>query len=76
MTLAESKEGQTVFVKKVKGTGASKRRLMDMGISKGTELKVERFAPLLDPVQIKLKGYSLALRRSECAFIETEQNKS
>ena len=72
MTLAESKEGQTVFVKKVKGTGASKRRLMDMGISKGTELKVERFAPLLDPVQIKLKGYSLALRRSECAFIETE----
>ena len=72
MTLAESKEGQTVVVRKVKGPGPSKRRLMDMGISRGTELKVERFAPLRDPIQIKLKGYSLALRRSECAFIETE----
>jgi len=72
MTLAESKEGQTVVVRKVKGSGPSKRRLMDMGISKGTELKVERFAPLMDPIHIKLKGYSLALRRSECAFIETE----
>jgi len=72
VTLAESKEGQTVVVRKVKGPGPSKRRLMDMGISRGTELKVERFAPLRDPIQIKLKGYSLALRRSECAFIETE----
>lgn len=73
--MAESREGQTVIVKKVKGSGPSKRRLMDMGISKGTELTVERFAPLLDPVQIRLKGYSLALRRTECAFIETETNK-
>lgn len=73
--MAESREGQTVIVKKVKGPGPSKRRLMDMGISKGTELTVERFAPLLDPVQIRLKGYSLALRRTECAFIETETDK-
>ncbi len=72
MTLAESMEGQTVRTLRVKGSGAIKQRLLDMGISRGAELKVERYAPLKDPIQITVKGYSLALRVAEGRMIETE----
>lgn len=72
MTLADSKEGQTLKIKKINGSGAIKQRLLDMGVGRGAELKVERYAPLKDPIQITVRGYSLALRVSEGRMIEVE----
>jgi ferrous iron transport protein A len=70
MTLAEMKEGEIAQIVRVGGSGAIKQRMMDMGITAGSELKVERYAPLMDPIQIKIKGYSLALRVAEGKLIE------
>jgi ferrous iron transport protein A len=72
MTLAESSEGQLVKVLKINGTGAIKQRLLDMGIAREAQLKVERYAPLKDPIQISVKGYSLALRVAEGQMINVE----
>ena len=68
--LAEVEEGDVVTVSKITGTSAIKQRLMDMGIVRGADIKVERYAPLNDPIHIIVKGYSLAIRVSEGKMIE------
>lgn len=70
MTLKEVKTGQTVTVKKVSGTGAVKRRIMDMGVTKGTEIHVRKVAPLGDPIEITIRGYELSLRKADAVMIE------
>lgn len=72
MTLAEVSEGQKVKVVKVCGARAIRQRLLDMGLMSGTVISVERYAPLLDPIHIKVKGTSLALRVSEGKMITVE----
>jgi ferrous iron transport protein A len=69
-TLKETKPGETVSVATFHGTGALRRRLMDMGITKGTEIYVRKVAPLGDPIQITVRGYELSLRKSEAESIE------
>jgi ferrous iron transport protein A len=69
-TLDKVKTGETVKVDKLSGSGAVKRRLMDMGITKGTHIFVRKLAPLGDPVEVTVRGYELSLRRSEAKLIE------
>ena len=71
MTLKEAKIGQTVTVKKLNGEGAVKRRIMDMGITKGVEIYVRKVAPLGDPIEITVRGYELSLRKADAEMIET-----
>lgn len=71
-TLKEALCGETVSVTKINGTGALKRRIMDMGITKGTKLFVRKVAPLGDPVEIMVRGYELSLRRGDAEIIEIE----
>lgn len=68
-TLREAAVGETVTVAKLDGQGALKRRIMDMGITKGAEIIVRRVAPLGDPIEINLRGYSLSIRKSEAEII-------
>ena len=72
MTLREAKIGQTVTVKKLTGEGAVKRRIMDMGITKGVEVYIRKVAPLGDPVEVTVRGYELALRKADAEMIEVE----
>ena len=72
-TLKETRIGETVTVKRLGGEGAVKRRIMDMGITKGTEIYVRKLAPLGDPVEITVRGYELSLRRADAEMIELEQ---
>lgn len=69
-TLREVAVGQTVKVKKLTGDGPVKRRIMDMGITKGTEVLVRKVAPLGDPIEVKVRGYELSLRKADAAMIE------
>lgn len=71
-TLKDVKIGETVRVTKVGGEGAIKRRIMDMGITKGVSIKVMKVAPLGDPVEITVRGYELTLRKADCQNIEVE----
>ena len=71
-TLKEARIGQTVRVKKLNGEGAVKRRVMDMGITKGTEVYIRKVAPLGDPIEITVRGYELSLRKADAEMIETE----
>ncbi len=71
-TLKDVKIGETVKVKKLHGEGAVKRRIMDMGITKGVEISVRKVAPLGDPVEITLRGYELSLRKADAEMIEVE----
>lgn len=71
-TLRDAKVGQTVKVAKLTGEGAVKRRIMDMGITKGTEIKVVKIAPLGDPMELNVRGYDLSVRKNEAATIEVE----
>ena len=71
-TLKEIACGQTVKVKKLMGEGAIKRRIMDMGITKGVEIFVRKVAPLGDPVEVTVRGYELSLRRAGAGIIEVE----
>lgn len=64
-TLKETKPGETVTVTKLVGEGAAKRRIMDMGITKGTTLTVRKVAPLGDPVEITVRGYELSIRKED-----------
>lgn len=64
--------GQTVVVKKLSGEGPLKRRIMDMGITKGVEVYVRKVAPLGDPVEVTVRGYELSLRKADVAMIEVE----
>lgn len=70
MTLKEAKIGTTVTVKKLNGEGAVKRRIMDMGITKGTEIYVRKVAPLGDPIEVTVRGYELSLRKADAEMIE------
>lgn len=69
-TLREAAVGETVRVLRLHGEGAVKRRLMDMGITKGTQLYVRRVAPLGDPVEVTVRGYELTLRKADGEMIE------
>jgi len=71
-TLAEAREGELVRVVRLGGSGAIRQRLMDMGVRRGVELVIERYAPLRDPMQIRVMGYSLALRVADAGNIEIE----
>ncbi len=69
-TLREAKIGDTVTVVKLHGEGAVKRRIMDMGITKGVEIHVRKVAPLGDPVEVTVRGYELSLRKADAEMIE------
>ena len=69
MTLKEAAIGSTVTVTKVGGEGALKRHIMDMGITKGTDVYVRKVAPLGDPIEVTVRGYELSLRKSEAESI-------
>ena len=69
-TLREAKIGETVKVVKLHGEGAIKRRIMDLGITKGTEVYVRKVAPLGDPVEVTVRGYELSLRKADAEMIE------
>ena len=71
-TLRQVKVGDTVKVVKLHGEGAVKRRIMDMGITKGVEVYVRKVAPLGDPIEITVRGYELSLRKADAEMIEVE----
>ncbi len=71
-TLKQVKVGETVRVVKLHGEGAVKRRIMDMGITRGVEIYVRKVAPLGDPVEITVRGYELSLRKADADIIEIE----
>lgn len=71
-TLKAAKIGDTVKVVKLHGEGAIKRRIMDMGITKGTEIHIRKVAPLGDPVEVTVRGYELSLRKADADMIEVE----
>lgn len=72
MNLKEVKIGDTVTVAKIGGEGAVKRRIMDMGITKGAEITVRKVAPLGDPIQVTVRGYELSLRKEDAENIEVK----
>ncbi|MBQ3406216.1 MAG: ferrous iron transport protein A [Lachnospiraceae bacterium] len=72
MTLKDVHVGQTVKVAKIIGTGPVKRRIMDMGITKGVEIFVRKVAPLGDPMELKVRGYELSVRKADAEMIEVE----
>lgn len=69
-TLRDVKIGSTVTVKKLCGEGAVKRRIMDMGLTKGTEVTVRKVAPLGDPIEVTVRGYELSLRKADAEMVE------
>ena len=71
-TLRDAEIGDTVKVVKLHGEGAVKRRIMDMGITKGVEVHVRKVAPLGDPVEVTVRGYELSLRKADAEMIEVE----
>ena len=71
-TLKDARIGQTVKVVKLHGVGALKRRIMDMGITKGVEIYVRKVAPLGDPIELNVRGYELSLRKADAETIEVE----
>ena len=71
-TLRSAKVGETVKVVKLHGEGAIKRRIMDMGITKGVQIHVRKVAPLGDPIELTVRGYELSLRRADTEMIEVE----
>lgn len=71
-TLKDAKIGQTVKVVKLHGEGAVKRRIMDMGLTKGVEVYIRKVAPLGDPMEIMVRGYELSLRKQDAQMIEVE----
>ena len=71
-TLKDTKVGETVKVVKLHGEGAIKRRIMDMGITRGTEIYIRKVAPLGDPIEVTVRGYELSLRKADADMIEIE----
>lgn len=69
-TLKAVKSGETATVVKLHGEGAVKRRIMDMGITKGTQLLIRKVAPLGDPIEVNVRGYELSLRKADAEMIE------
>lgn len=72
-TPRDVKIGESATVKRLHGEGATKRRIMDMGITKGTEIKVRKLAPLGDPLELTVRGYELSLRKADAEMIEVEE---
>lgn len=72
MRLSELRQGQTAVITRVGGKGLLRRRILEMGIVKGTEVYVEKYAPLKDPVELIIKGYHISLRVEEAAQIDVE----
>ena len=70
--LREVKVGQTCTVKKIHGEGAVKRRIMDMGLTKGIEVYVRKVAPLGDPMELTVRGYELSIRKADAEMVEVE----
>ena len=70
MTLGDAKVGSTVVVTKIEGDSAYKRRIMDMGITKGSEVYIRKVAPLGDPMEVTVRGYELSLRKADTEMIE------
>ncbi len=71
-TLKDVRVGQTVTVVKLHGTGAVKRRIMDMGLTKGVEVLVRKVAPLGDPMELNVRGYELSVRKADAEMIEVQ----
>ena len=71
-TLRDTKVGETVKVVRLNGEGAVKRRIMDMGLTKGTEVYVRKVAPLGDPVEVHVRGSELSLRKADAEMVEVE----
>ena len=71
-TLRDVKIGESATVKRLRGEGATKRRIMDMGITRGTDIKVRKLAPLGDPLELTVRGYELSLRKADAEMIEVE----
>ena len=71
-TLKDARVGETVKVVKLTGEGAVKRRIMDMGITKGVEVHIRKVAPLGDPVEVNVRGYELSLRKADAEMIEVQ----
>ncbi len=71
-TLRDVEIGGSATVKRLHGEGATKRRIMDMGITKGTNIKVRKLAPLGDPLELTVRGYELSLRKADAEMIEVE----
>ena len=71
-TLKDAKVGESVTVARLRGEGAVKRRIMDMGITKGVEIYVRKVAPLGDPVEVTVRGYELSLRKADADMIEVQ----
>ena len=71
-TLKDAKVGETVRVKKLYGEGPVKRRIMDMGITKGSELYIRKVAPLGDPVEITVRGYELSVRKNDAQCVQVK----
>ena len=71
-TLKETSVGETVKVVKLNGSGPVKRRIMDMGLTKGTSVYVRKVAPLGDPIEVTVRGYELSLRKADAEMIEVE----
>lgn len=72
-TLKDVKVGETCKVKKITGEGAVKRRIMDMGLTKGVELKIRKVAPLGDPIELTVRGYELSIRKADAMMVELEE---
>ncbi len=72
MTLGDAKVGSTVVVTKIEGDSAYKRRIMDMGITKGRELYIRKVAPLGDPVEITVRGYELSVRKDDAQCVQVK----
>ena len=72
MTLGDAKVGSTVVVTKIEGDSAYKRRIMDMGIPKGSELYIRKVAPLGDPVEITVRGYELSVRKDDAQCVQVK----
>lgn len=71
-TLRQAKIGDTVKVVRLHGEGAVKRRIMDMGVTRGTEVNIRKVAPLGDPVEVTVRGYELSIRKADADMIEIE----
>lgn len=71
-TLKEVVSGETVVVKKIHGEGALRRRIMDMGLTKGVSLSIRKVAPLGDPIEVSVRGYELSIRKADAQLIEIE----
>ena len=71
-TLRDAKIGETVTVVKLHGEGAVKRRIMDMGLTKGVEVYIRKLAPLGDPIEVTVRGYELSIRKADADMVEVE----